>query len=289
MPESGVVFDLGYRPHEGERLGRAGAVRALVRDGLRRVFGIRRRARRKIFPFLLVGIAILPALFFVAFGVVAGDLGADAFFDHPDYFNWTGNITLVFCALAASELIVPDRVYGTMAVYASRPLTAVDYIGGRAASMAAVVFGFVWLPHLLLLIGRAWTSRDGFGDYLVGHLDVLWETALATVVYLVAFGTLAFLVAAFSSRTALAVVIFLIVMAAWRGTVEALVSAGYDVAALGAFTDHPGYVKDWIMSADSEAWLPERAGFDPIVSLAVIAAVAVLTGIVVMRRYRSEL
>ena len=285
----GVVFDLGYRPHEGERLGRAGAVRALYRDGIRRVFGIRRRARRKVFPALLVGIAILPALFFVAFGVVAGELGTDAFFDHPDYFDWTGNITLVFCALAASELIVPDRIHGTMNVYASRPLTAIDYVGARALSMAVVVFGFMWFPHLLLLIGRAWTSSDGFGDYLVGNLDVLWETALATIIYFLAYGALAFLVAVYSSRTALAVVIFLIVLAAWRGTVEALVSAGYDVAALGAIPDHPGYVKDWIMTSNTEAWLPERAGYDPIVSLGIIVVIAVATGLIVLRRYRSEL
>ena len=285
----GVVFDLGYRPHEGERMGRGGAIRALYRDGIRRVFGIRRRARRKIFPALLIGFAILPALFFTAFGVIAGEFGADAFFDHPDYFNWTGNITLVFCALAASELVVPDRIHGTMAVYASRPLRAVDYLAARAASMAAVVFGFVWLPHLLLLIGRAWTSNDGFGDYLIGHLDVLWETALATVVYLLAYGALAFLVAVFSSRTTLAVVIYLIVLAAWRATIEALVDAGYEIAALGAVPDHPGYVKDWIMSADSENWLPERAGFDPVVSLGIIVAIGVATGFVALRRYRSEL
>ena len=262
MPE-GVVFDLGYRPHEGERLGRAGAIRALYRDGIRRVFGIRRRARRKIFPAILIGIAVLPALFFVAIGVVLGELGADAFFDHPDYFNWTGNITLIFCALAASELIIPDRIYGTMAVYASRPLRAIDYIGARAASMGVVVFGFVWVPHLLLLVGRAWTSPDGFGDFLSSNLDILWQTALATLVYIVAYGALAFLVAAYSSRPALAVVVFLITLAAWRATVEALVTAGYDIAALAAVPDHPGYVKDWIMGANSESWLPESAGFEP--------------------------
>jgi len=289
MPPEGVVFDLGYRPHEGDRLGRAGAFKALYRDGVRRVFGIRRKARRKIFPAILIGIAVLPALFFVAIGVVLGDLGADVFFDHPEYFNWTGNITLIFCALAASELIIPDRVHGTMAVYASRPLTAVDYIGARALSMAAVVFGFVWLPHLLLLIGRAWTSSEGFTTYLTGHLDLLWQTALATIVYLVAYGTLAFLVAVYSSRPALAVVIFLVVLAAWRATLEALASAGYTVAALGAVPDHPGYVKDWIMGANSEAWLPETAGFDPIVSLAAIVVIAAVAAYAVLRRYRSLL
>jgi ABC-2 type transport system permease protein len=288
MPE-GVVFDLGYRPHEGDRLGRAGAFRALYRDGVRRVFGIRRKARRKIFPAILIGIAVLPALFFVAIGVVLGDLGTDAFFDHPDYFQWTGNITLVFCAMAASELIIPDRVHGTMAVYASRPLTAVDYIGARALSMAAVIFGFVWLPHLLLLIGRAWTSSEGFTSYLTGHLDLLWQTALATVVYLVAYGSLAFLVAVFSSRPALAVVIFLVVLAALRATIAALVDAGYHVVALAAFTDHPGYVKDWIMGAHSETSLPETAGFDPIVSVAAIVVIGAIAAFAVLRRYRSVL
>ncbi len=285
----GVVFDLGYRPHEGERLGRAGAVRALYRDGVRRVFGIRRRARRKIFPAILIGIAMLPALFFVAVGVVVGDMGTEVFFDHPQYFDWTGNITLIFCAMAASELIIPDRVYGTMAVYASRPLKAIDYVGARASSLAVVVFGFVWLPHLVLFVGRAWTSSEGFGAYATGNLDLLWQTALATLLYIAAFGSLAFLVAAYSSRPALAVVIFLVTIAAWRATSEALVSAGYKVVGLLAVTDHPGFVKDWIMGSNSDTWLPERAGFDPIVSLAVILIIGVVAAYAVLRRYRSEL
>jgi ABC-2 type transport system permease protein len=285
----GVIFDLGYRPHEGQRLGRAGAVRALYRDGVRRVFGVRRRARRKVFPAILIGIAVLPALFFVAVGVVVGDLGTETFFDHPEYFDWTGNITLIFCAMAASELIIPDRVYGTMAVYASRPLKAIDYVGARAASLAAVVFGFVWIPHLVLFVGRAWTSQDGFGNYVTGNLDLLWQTALATLVYLAAYGSLAFLVAAYSSRPAMAVVIFLITIAAWRATSEALISAGYKVVALLAVTDHPGYVKDWIMGSGSETWLPQQAGFDPIVSLAAILIIGVVAAYAVLRRYRSEL
>ena len=98
--------------------------------------------------------------------------------------------------------------------------------------MGAVVFGFVWLPHVLLLIGRAWTSSDGFGSYFVGHLDVLWETALATLVYLVAYGALAFLVAVYSSRPALAVFLYLVAFYSAVVTVEAMASAGYEVVGL---------------------------------------------------------
>ena len=81
----GAVFDLGYQRHEGLRLGRRGALRALVYDGLRRVFWLRRRLRRKVMPFLLVAIAVLPALFFVAIGVIAGEFDASAtLFGHPE-------------------------------------------------------------------------------------------------------------------------------------------------------------------------------------------------------------
>ena len=143
----GVVFDLGYRPHEGERLGRSGARRALYKDGLRRVLGLRRKARRKVFPIVLIGTALMPALFFVGLSVIAGEFDQTAtLFGHPEYFDLTGSMALIFIALAAGELLIPDRVNGTLQVYASRPLTTVDYLIGRAAALATVVVAFLWLP-----------------------------------------------------------------------------------------------------------------------------------------------
>ena len=65
MTDKGVVYDLGYKPHDGPRLGRSAAIRATIRDGLRRMFGIRRRARKKILPWMLFIIALLPAIVFV--------------------------------------------------------------------------------------------------------------------------------------------------------------------------------------------------------------------------------
>jgi ABC-2 type transport system permease protein len=289
MPE-GVVYDLGYRPHEGERLGRAGAVRALYRDGVRRVLGMRRRARRKVLPAVLIGIAVLPALFFVALDVFLADFGdLPPFFDHPGYFDWMGNFILIFCALAAGELLIPDRQYGTIAVYASRPLRAVDYVGGRAAAMVAVVFGFVWLPHLVLLVGRAWTSSEGFGAYLGGNLDVLWQTAVATLVYLAAYGAPAFAAAVYSSRQSLAIFLYLVAFYAVFATAHAVVAAGYRIVGIASLPDHAGSVKDWIMGSDTQEWLAEAAGIAPALSLLIIAAITGASAWLVMRRYRSEL
>ena len=114
----GVIFDLGYQPHEGKRLGRSGAVRALYRDGLRRVLGLRRRARSKILPALLLSIALLPAILFVGIGVLfaGADFETDSFFSHAEYFEYSGWIALILSALAAGELLVAleDTAYAVV-------------------------------------------------------------------------------------------------------------------------------------------------------------------------------
>ena len=287
MPE-GVVFDLGYTPYDGPRSGRGGARWALYRDGLRRVLGLRRKARRKVLPALLLAGALLPAVIYVAVGIVAGELDAAAeLFGHPEYFDLTGAISLVFIALAASELIVPDRVNGTMSLYASRPLTGDDYVLMRAASLATVVFAFVWLPHVFLYVGRAWTANEGLGSYATGNLDTLWQTALASAVYLVAYGSVGLLVASLSSRPSVAAAVFLAVVTISGPTTGSLVDNDIPVAGLGALQHHPGHVKDWIMDSSTHLWIPERAEYEPIVSLIAIGVVAVACGLVVRARSRN--
>jgi len=62
----GTVYDLGYVPHEGPRLGRSGAIRAIVKDGVRRALGLRRKPREKLMPWLLIGAAVVPATVIVS-------------------------------------------------------------------------------------------------------------------------------------------------------------------------------------------------------------------------------
>ncbi|NQV08041.1 hypothetical protein HQ535_16010 [bacterium] len=285
----GVVFDLGYQKHEGERLGRAGAVSALLRDGLRRVLGIRRRARRKVLPIMLLSIALLPAAFFIAFGVIAGELevvSADMF-GHAYYFDLTGAVALVFIALSAAELLVPDRLHGTLQVYASRPLTTVDYLAGRAASMAILVLGFLWLPHVVLFIGRAWVSRGGFGDYVADNWSTLWQTAAASVVYFLAFAPLGLVVASVAKRPAVAAGALMGIISVSGPATEALVDSGtFQPIGLLALQHNPGFVKDWILGDSTRTWIPEKAGFDPAASLVMIILIAVGSWAVLVYRYR---
>ncbi len=63
-----------------------------------------------------------------------------------------------------------------------------------------------------------------------------------------------------------------------------LVSPGRDSRRFS--DDHPRYVRDWIFGSDLGSYWPERAGFDPWLSLAVIVVVAVAGSAWVYRRYR---
>jgi len=283
----GVVFDLGYRPHEGPRLGRSGARRALYRDGLRRVLGLRRRARRKVLPFTLILAAVTPALFFVAVSVVLGsfDVGA-TLFGHHQYFDLTSTLAMLFVAFASAELLVPDRVHGVMSVYASRPMTDSDYMGARVASLATVVLGFLWLPHLVLFLGRAFVGD--FGSYVADNWPVLHETLIGSIAYFAAFAPLAFAIASLSSRSSIASGVFLGGVIMSGPTATGLVEAGYGPAALLALPHHPGMVKDWVLGASTSRWLPDQAGYEPVVSLAVILVIASLSLMVAFNRVRKS-
>lgn len=294
MSDQGVVFDLGYKPHEGPRLGTRGAVRATFMDGVRRVLGLRRKGRKKVLPWLLIGITMLLVVIVVggAFLLDQAEL-ADSdspFGDHPEFFSWVGTLVLLFAALAAPELLIPDRTEGVMAVYSSRPLRARDYLGARAAALVAVMGAFLLVPQFIMYVGLAALDNAGFISGFIDRADNLWKILAAAAVYVVGYGAPAFLVATFMRRTGAASAVFLGAMILAPALATGLVDAGATgskFAALAALTDHPPVVTDWIFNEASIDLVPAKAGWDPWVSLAVIAGVALVTWVLAVRKYRS--
>jgi ABC-2 type transport system permease protein len=294
VTDKGVVYDLGYVPYEGERRARRGAIATTYRDGIFRVFGIRRRARKKILPWMLVVLALLPAVVFVGFAFLLSTFSPEAdspFGGHGEYFTITGGVVLLFVALAGPELLIPDRREGVLSVYSSRPLTPDDYIGTRAASLLTVVAGFMLIPQVLMYVGFAALSSSGFFSALLDNADEIPKILVATVVYAVAIAPLVLLISTIASRKAAATGIYLGVLFVGTGLAAALVEAtsvaGSRFAALFAVGEHADYVRDWVFGlAVSSDRVMANAGFDPWVSLAVIAVVAVASSIFVVWRYR---
>jgi len=294
VTDQGVVFDLGYKPHEGPRLGTRGAVRATFNDGVRRVLGLRRKARKKILPWALIVLALLPVVVVVgaAFLLSDFDLGdSDSpFGGHPEFFGWVGALVLMFAALAAPQLLIPDRIEGVMAVYSSRPMRARDYVGARAAALIALMSAFLLLPQLIMYVGFAALDDAGLVTGLIDRADDLWKILATTAVFVVGYGAPAFLVATFMKRTGAATAVYVGVMI-FTPILAALLTdagaAGSKYAALAVLPQHPPVVMDWIFDRTSVDLIPADAGWDPWVSLALIVAVAIVTGVLAVRKYRS--
>lgn len=285
----GEVFDLGYQAYDGPRLGRRGAVRAVVKDGLRRVLGLRRRARSKILPWSLLVIALLPAIVFLGIGVFAGNVVEGEIFGQAEYFDLTSRVAVIFIALASGEMLIPDRTAGTLQLYASRPLLMTDYLGARAGALASLVFGFLFLPQVLLWIGQASISTDGFLSYAGAHLGDLWRSGVVSTVFIVAYVPPAFVVASLATRTSLSAGMFVGGLFASAPLTALLVDQqGSDLFGLLALDHHPRYLRDWVFDASTrtDGWIPERAGLDPWVSLMVIVFIALAATALVVWRYR---
>ena len=294
MTDRGVVFDLGYKPHDGPRLGTPAAVRATMKDGIRRVLGIRRKARKKVLPWLLLGVAALPAIVFVGLAFFLGEFSPDTespFGGHPEYFLLAGTMIMLFSALAGPELLVPDREEGVLAVYSSRPMRARDYVLARAGALAVVVFAFLFIPNLLMWFGFSALDDAGFVSGAADRLDDLVKILAASVVYVLGYGVPSLFAAIWAKRNAPATGLYL---AGMFGSVIAaglLIDSGVSgsrFGALGALIQHPNVVTNWIFGRSSSD-LPAEAGFEPWVSLVVILVVAAITIAAAIRRYRREL
>lgn len=287
-----VIFDRGYRRYDGPRQGVAGARRAVIRDGIRRVLGLRRKARGKILPWALLAVAAMSAVVFIGLHFAAGQIGIDdpsllpRYGELFDFFSWVG---ILFIALAGPTLLVPDRTQGVFAVYFSRPLTVSAYLQGKLAAFLGVTSLIYLIPQLALHIGLAFLSDDGFFAYLGANLDVLWKVPVVTAGYLALHGGLVTAISTMVGRAGVAAAIFLGVLTA-GGSVASrigLLDAPFArYVTLLAVDQHPRIVRDWVFAITTADYPARQVGFDPWVSVAAIGVIAAASVWWVHARYR---
>ncbi|MDH3259586.1 MAG: hypothetical protein OEM81_04850 [Acidimicrobiia bacterium] len=294
-PAEAVIVDRGYRHFEGIRKGRRGAIGAVVRDGLRRVLGLRRKGRRKILPWslitmALISVAVLSALHYAANRVGVTDLVADELPHHREYFEFISRVALLFIALATPELLVPDREQGVLAVYLSRPLRTIDYLAAKATALGILILGFFLIPQTIFHLLLGLFSPDGFTTYMLDHIDVLWQVPATSLIYFVGYASIALIIATLIPRVGFAAGIFLGVMIMFNALsgffVEFADFAGSEYGALLAFESHPHLIRDWIFGASTSGYPMTRAGFEPWVALVTIVAIAAVAVGMAWNRYR---
>jgi ABC-2 type transport system permease protein len=201
-PLAGAVYDRGYRPYTGPRGGRREATWALWRLSVRRALGLRRSWRQKVFPWTLLAITTIPAVINVGIGyAIRNDPLEIPDFEFITYREYVGVSTalLLFVALTAPDVVCPDRQQRVLPLLFSRPLTGTDYVTAKVGAIAFIVFGFGFLPQVVLFVGQMLVS-DGALEYFTDNAEVLWQVPVAVAVLAIYYAAIGVALASLTDR-----------------------------------------------------------------------------------------
>jgi ABC-2 type transport system permease protein len=198
---SGAVYDRGYRPYDGPRGGRTATRAALFRMSLRRAMGLRRSWRQKVAPFVLLGVAVIPAVVNVGVKYLTRNTRVQdiSFFDYREYIG-ISNTLLVFVALTAPDLFCPDRRQRVLPLYFARPMTGIDYVAAKAGAMFFLLFSFSFIPQVILFVGQMLVSKDGSLTYFKDNVDILWKVPVAVLLFSLYYALLSSALASLTAR-----------------------------------------------------------------------------------------
>jgi ABC-2 type transport system permease protein len=288
LPEpTGTIYDIGYRRYTGGRLGRRGAIGAIVHAGVRALFGLGRSGRSKILPWGAIVLAALPAVIAIAIRVLAGDI--IELYNYQNYLWEIGGLLPIFLAAQAPELVVNDMRQHVLPLYFSRPISRLDYVVAKLTALTLGLLALTLLPLLLLFLGRVLAAEDvvaALGEEL-GFLPGIVGNGLLHALVLASIGLA---VCSLSSRRAYAAAAILAIFLVGSVMSAMLQELGGGVADLAPFA-YPLSILDgtreWLFgqsvggSPVSSADVPL-----PLYGLATAALLAVSWAVLALR-YRS--
>jgi len=199
------IFEPGYRPYRGVRLGVAHSVWTLARHTAERILGLKRPARYKVLPFAAVAIAYLPAIAFI--GIVA--LVPNGLERLPNlipgpgrYYGFITAAIVLFGSLAAPEALCPDKRSHFLGLYLSSPLNRSTYLLAKAIAVVGALLLVTLGPPLLLVIGLA-LQNDGPRS-VGGFFGTLGQILAAGVSLSLMFGALSLAIPSLTDRRGIA-------------------------------------------------------------------------------------
>ena len=296
MTTEGTVYDLGYVPHEGERLGRGAVIRAMIIDGARRSLGLRRKPWAKVLPWGLVAAAIVPAVWlvgltFVISGFEVEDLGP--FASPHEFFQFIGTLYMLFVALVTPNLLIPDRRYGVLSVYASRPIRAGDYLTARVTTITILSALYILIPHATMYIGVSALNENGIWAGLTVNASEIPGILGTTVAFIIAYVAPAILISLYVGRVAFATGVYVVVMMMSGGLADAIPRVSellvFKILAPFSLFFNPFSVRDWFFDEIDDGLPLESVGLEPWVGAIAILVVAAATGVLAVRQYRKEM
>jgi ABC-2 type transport system permease protein len=183
------IHDQGYRRYGGQREPHGRRWWVITRAGILSRIREKRVIVVLLFawaPFLIRAIQIYASANFeqVAFLAPTPEMFRE-FLDQQNIFIF------IVCIIIGAGLIADDRRANALQIYLSKPLTRVEYIAGKLATLAIVLAFVTWLPAMLLLVLQMLFA--GSTKFLREHLFLIPAITLfaATQVFVWSFAMLA--------------------------------------------------------------------------------------------------
>jgi hypothetical protein len=163
-------------------------------------------------------------------------------------------------------------------------------VAAKFAAIASLVFGFSFLPQVLLFVGQALVS-DGALAYVRANADVIWQVPVAVAALAVYYAALSLAVSSLSGRRIVggATIFGLTLVSSAVAGILSEVSGGMgDRAELFSLLSLPLLVRDLIFFGhpDPDSSLADMAGGGALALAAYLVVVAVSLGVLFFR-YRT--
>jgi ABC-2 type transport system permease protein len=194
------IADRRFQHYEGPRLGVAFSFWSLVLHSITWVIGLRRSARYKIVPIIVIAIAYLPSLILIVVATVAPP--GTNLPGYADFYQFIGGAIYIFVALTAPELICPDRRHGTLRMYMTSNLGPTTYIFAKLIAVWAVLAIVTTGPVVVEFAGYSLFGHGAHGP--VESLKTLGEVIGSGLMLAVFFGSVALAISSFTDRNSFA-------------------------------------------------------------------------------------
>ena len=200
MSAQAQIADRRFQHYEGVRLGAVYSFCTLVLHSILWVLGLKRSARYKVVPIIVIALAYLPSLVLVVVATVAPpDTQLPGY---PDFYQFITAAMYIFVALTAPELICPDRRHGTLRMYMTSNLGPTTYIFAKLIAVWAVLAIVTVGPVLIEFAGYSLFGHGPNG--LAKSLETLGEVAGSGLMLAVFFGSVALAISSLTDRNAFA-------------------------------------------------------------------------------------
>jgi ABC-2 type transport system permease protein len=281
------IHDQGYRRYGGDKAPHGQAWTVIAKAGVRTMLGKRAFLGLLLlawFPFVLRAIQIYASANFSQVSFLAPNV--DMF---HDFLEQQGFFIFVITVYVGAGLVANDRRANALQIYLSKPLTRTEYVFGKLTILMAFLLLVTWVPAIVLLVVQM--AFAGNFSFLRANIYLFPAITVYSFVEAITIATVMLALSSLSKSARFVGILytglFFFTTALW----------GVLSFALGALHTRPGQGRpgvSWIsLAADLTQVgnaifrLPPKYDSPVIVSLAVIVALVIASGLVLERRVRG--